>query len=275
MRQERTVIKPEYSWALEWHEIKSNFELLYFFAWRNFKVRYKQTLIGALWAVVRPFTLMVVFTIVFNRGAGIQPDGNVPYAVFSYAGLLFWNYFSQSVSQVSSSLVAYQNIIKKIYFPRLLVPVSTAITGLIDFALSVLIFIGLVIHFDVSIQVLGMVLFIPLLVMTILTVLGVGLFMAALNVRYRDVEQLMPFLVQVLLFITPVIYPVSIVPASWQWILFINPMTAVVEVARYSLLGVGQLNMMGIGISIISCVVAVIAGLLFFKSQERALGDLI
>ena len=275
MRQERTVIKPGYSWALEWQEIKSNFELLYFFTWRNFKVRYKQTAIGALWAVVRPFTLMVVFTIVFNRGAGIQPDGDVPYAVFSYAGLLFWNYFSQSVSQVSSSLVAYQNIIKKIYFPRLLVPVSTAITGLIDFALSVLIFIGLVIHFDVSIQALGLILFIPLLIMSILTVLGVGLFMSALNVRYRDVEQLMPFLVQVLLFVTPVIYPASIVPASWQWVLFLNPMTAVVELSRYSLLGVGELNVMGIGISIISCLVAVIAGLLFFKSQERALGDLI
>lgn len=275
MRQNRTVIKPENSWALEWHEIKSNIELLYFFTWRNFKIRYKQTVIGALWAVVRPFTLMVVFTVVFNRGAGIQSGGDVPYAVFSYAGLLFWNYFSQTVSQVSSSLVAYQNIIKKIYFPRLLVPVSAAITGLIDFSLSVLIFIGLTIYFGITVQFLGVLLFIPLLFLSLLTVLGVGLFTSALNVRYRDVEQLMPFLVQVLLFLTPVIYPVSIVPEAWRWVLFINPMTAVVELSRYSLLGLGEINPLGIAVSVTTCLIALVAGVLFFKSQERALGDLI
>src|SRR5690606_3274031 len=133
----------------------------------------------------------------------------------------------------------------------------------------------LLVYFGVTVQSLGVLLFIPLVLMSILTVLGVGLFMAALNVRYRDVEQLMPFLVQVLLFITPVIYPVSIVPEAWRWVLFINPMTAVVELSRYSLLGIGEVNPLGVTISIISCVLVMVIGLLFFKSQERALGDLI
>lgn len=269
------VITPEQTWALEIKEMRANLQLLYFFTWRNFKIRYKQTFIGAFWAVLRPFILMVVFTVIFYRGAGITSGSDIPYPVFSYAGLLFWTYFSQTVTQVSSSLVTFQDMLKKIYFPRLLVPLSASLTGIIDFAFSTLIFIAITLYYGIAIQPLGVLLFLPLVLASILTVLGVGLFMAALNVRYRDVEQLMPFLVQVLLFVTPVIYPVSTVPANLQWLLYLNPMTGIIEVARYSLLGIGSLDPLGLLISGASCLFALIVGLLFFKSQERKLGDLI
>lgn len=271
---QKIVIKPELTWALEWREIFSRLELLYFFAWRSFKIRYKQTVIGALWAVIRPFILMIVFTVFFNRALNVGTgDDTIPYPVFSYSGLLFWNYFSQTVVQVGGSLVAFQGVISKIYFPRLIVPISTALTGLIDFALSLVIYVGILVYYSVDIQLLGVLLFIPLLIMTFLTIVGVGVFAAALNVRYRDVEQALPFGVQVLLFLTPVIYPVSAIPEAWRWIMYINPISGVIELFRSSLLGVGQLEWHYYAISFVSCLTILILGLWMFKKQERAIGD--
>ena len=277
MNQENqlTHIKPTNSWALEIKELLASRELLYFFTWRNFKIRYKQTIAGALWSVFKPLALMVVFTLIFSRNAEVRGDIDIPYPVFSYAGLLYWNFFSQTVTQVSSSLINYQNIIKKIYFPRVLVPLSTALTGLVDFMLSAGVFSVLLLFYSVDISVYGLLLFLPLALFTLIVVLSVGLFMSALNIRYRDVQQLMPFLVQVLLFITPVIYSVSFVPTNLQWILFVNPMTAVIELSRYSLLGIGSVNPMNILISVFSAGVIMCIGLFFFKNQERNFEDLI
>lgn len=276
MKSNKTVIEPNMSWALEWKEIFSNLELLYFFTWRNFKIRYKQTIVGAAWAIIKPLILMVVFTLFFNRALNVDTGSeNVPYPVFSYAGLLFWNYFSQTTNQVGSSLVSYQGVINKIYFPRLIVPISTALTGVIDFFLAAIIYAGILVYYGITPQILGIVLFIPALIVTFLTIVGLGSFMAALNVRYRDVTQALPFAIQVLLFLTPVIYPVSVVPEAWRWILFLNPMTGVIECIRASMLSLGPLQWDYYSISLASCLFIVIAGFWLFKRQERAIGDYI
>lgn len=270
----KTVITPKENWSLEWKDITHSKELIYFLTWRNFKIRYKQTVIGALWAVLKPFILMVVFTIFFNRVAKIgSGTANLPYPVFSYAGLLFWNYFAQTTNQVGGSLITYQNIIKKIYFPRILVPFSTAVTGLVDMFFALLIYIGILFYYSITPQLLGVFIFIPLIIMTFVTVLGIGIFMAALNVRFRDVEQALPFFIQVAMFITPVIYPVSLVPQTYQWLLYLNPMTGIIELSRVSLLGSGNLHWGYYLISLTSCCVIFTLGLLFFKSQERTIGD--
>lgn len=272
---QKILIKPEQTWALEWKEITSRLELLYFFTWRNFKIRYKQTVIGALWAVIKPFILMVVFTLFFNRALNIETGNeNVPYPVFSYSGLLFWNYFSQTVVQVGGSLVAFQNVISKVYFPRLIIPLSTALTGLIDFGLSLLIYVGILFYYGITPEPLGLILFFPLLLVTLLTVIGIGSFAAALNVRYRDVEQALPFLVQVLLFLTPVIYPVSAIPEGWQWVIYLNPLSGVIELFRNSLLG-GVLQWHYYLISLAACLLILTLGLWMFKRQERSIGDYI
>lgn len=271
----KTVIKPSQSWALEWQEILSRKELLYFFTWRNFKIRYKQTVIGALWAIIKPLVLMVVFTLFFNRALNVETGNeNIPYPIFSYSGLLFWNYFSQTVVQVGGSLVAFQNVISKVYFPRLIIPISTSLTGLIDFGLSLLIFIGLLIYYGIPPEPLGILLFFPLVLVSFLTILGFGSFAAALNVRYRDVEQALPFIVQVLLFLTPVIYPVSAVPESWQWIVYLNPLSGVIELFRNSMFS-GPLLWEYYAISFVSCILIFILGLWMFKKQERSIGDYI
>jgi lipopolysaccharide transport system permease protein len=276
VKRNKIVIEPNVSWALEWKELLSNLELLYFFSWRNFKIRYKQTVIGASWAIIRPFILMVVFTLFFNRALNVETGNtDVPYPVFSYAGLLFWNYFAQTTNQVGTSLVSYQGVINKVYFPRLIVPISTAVTGLIDFFLAFLIYVGILIYYSITPDALGILLFIPALIITFLTVVGVGSFMAALNVRYRDVAQALPFGIQVLLFLTPVIYPVGAIPEQFQWILYLNPITGVIESVRNGMLGLGDMQWGYYAISVGACITFLTIGFALFKRQERAIGDYI
>jgi len=276
MAKPTTVIDSSRNLGLDWRDFIKNRELLYFVTWRNFKIRYKQTLIGAGWAVFRPFALMVVFTAIFKRTGNIAPGyEEIPYPLFLYSGLLFWTYFSQTTNQVGESLLTSQNIIKKIYFPRLIAPVSVAITGLIDFFFSFLIYIGLMAYYGVVPGLSGVLLFLPMVLMSFLAVLGVGSFMTALNVRYRDVRQALPFLIQLMLFLTPVIYSVDFIPQNLQWILFLNPMAGVVETMRGGILGVEAINWGFMSISIASTVVLLTLGLMFFRSQERKVADLI
>ncbi|MDX1765313.1 MAG: ABC transporter permease [Candidatus Saccharimonadales bacterium] len=276
MAKTTTVIDSGRNLGLDWREFLKNRELLYFFTWRNFKIRYKQTLIGAGWAVFRPFALMVVFTAIFQRTGNLAPGyEDIPYPLFLYSGLLFWTYFAQTTTQVGESLLTSQNIIKKIYFPRLIAPVSVAITGLIDFFFSFIIYIGLMAYYGVAPGLLGVLMFLPMVLMSFLAVMGVGSFMTALNVRYRDVRQALPFAIQLLLFLTPVIYSVDFIPQNLQWILFVNPMAGVVEAMRAGILGVEAINWGFLGISVLSLLVILIIGLAFFRSQERKVADLI
>jgi lipopolysaccharide transport system permease protein len=276
MEPQVTYIQPKPKLGLEVGEIWRKRELLFYFIWRNFKIRYKQTAIGAAWALFRPLILMIVFTLLFNRAVGItsgSPD--IPYPLFSYIGLLFWTYFAQTTIQVGDSMVANQNIFTKIYFPRLIIPLSATLTGLIDFFIAAIIYIGLMFYYGIFPTTAGVLLFFPMLLITFITVLGLGSLTAALNVRYRDVSQALPFIMQVLLFLTPVIYPVSSLPENLQWILFLNPITGVIEVMRATLLGLGDINIFHIAISISSSLALLIVGIRVFKREERIFADVV
>lgn len=270
----KTVITPKRSLAEDISEIVQGKELLLFFVWRNFKIRYKQSAVGAGWAVFQPLILMIVFTIFFNRLAGIESgDEAVPYPIFAYAGLLFWNYFAQTVSQASTSLVTFQGVIKKIYFPRLIAPLSTSITGLIDFGFALLVYVGLMFWFGIAPTFVGILLFLPMLLLSFITVFGVGMLLSSINIKYRDVQQALPFFIQAGMFITPVIYPVSLVPERLEWVLFLNPMTGVIESMRAGLLGLGEVPSLNLGLSVFSAVIIFIIGLFFFKRRETEIAD--
>ena len=272
----KTVITPKRSLRAELREIAQQRQLLWYFVRRNFKVRYKQSLIGVGWAILQPLILMIVFTVLFNQLAGIeasQEAPGMPYAVFSYAGLLYWTYFSQTLSQSSTSLVVYQGVIKKIYFPRLMAPLSTSITGLADFFFASLIYVGLLIFYGIAPSLEGVLLFLPMLLLSFVTVFGLGMLLASINIKYRDVQQALPFFIQAGMFITPVIYPVELVPERFEWVLFLNPMTGVIETARAGLLELGSIPWANLGISVASALFIFIIGLYFFRRREAELAD--
>lgn len=276
MRANKIHITPDTSLALEWRELWANRELVKYFTWRNFKVRYKQTVVGAAWAIFKPLIMMVVFTFAFNRIGSVETGSeDVPYTIFAYAGLMFWTYFSQSITQVGASFVSFQNMLKKIYFPRLIVPLSIVLAGLIDFFFSFLVYCGLMWYYEVTPTAMGVVLFLPMVFLTILATLGTGMFAAALNVKYRDVGQILPFLVQAMLFLTPVVYPVNAVPETWQWILFLNPMTGVIDTVQATLLNLHEVKWDLLALSVLSAVLIFILSLDFFRSKEREFADLI
>jgi lipopolysaccharide transport system permease protein len=268
------IIKPKDKISINFREIWHYRELFYFFTWRDIKVRYKQTAIGASWAIVQPFTTMIVFTLFFNKVAGIK-SGNVPYAIFSYTGLLFWNYFSSALTQVSGSFVANQAVITKIYFPRIIIPMSATLLGVVDFFFASIVFGGLAVYYHIVPGGEGLLLVIPMLLLSVLTALGVGTLFAALNVKYRDVSSLVPFVVQIGMFVTPVIYPVSLVPHRFQWILSLNPMSSVIDTMRAGLIHQGSINWAQIGISCVSAAVILWIGLSYFKHTERQFADII
>ncbi|MDE1941266.1 MAG: ABC transporter permease, partial [Patescibacteria group bacterium] len=248
-------------------------ELLYFFTWRDLKVRYKQTFIGAAWAIFQPFVTMVVFSVFFGGLAKIPSDG-VPYPIFVYTGLLFWQFFSAALSSTSNSLVGNQALITKVYFPRLILPVSSVITQLVDFAIAALILLGLMFYYGFMPSLLGIAIVPLLLIITFMASVGGGLFLAAINVKYRDVRYALPFFVQILLFVTPVIYPASIA-GKYSKLLAINPMTGVIQNARAALLGTAPVNWLLLGISAIGCFVLLIVGIYVFKKVERYFADIV
>jgi lipopolysaccharide transport system permease protein len=248
-------------------------ELLHAFVERNIKVRYKQTAIGVAWAVFQPFVTMVIFTLFFGRLAKVPSDG-IPYPVFVYAGLLFWNLFSAALTGTADSMVAAGGLIKKVYFPRLLAPLSAMLTPVIDFAISLLVLFGLMAYYGYRPGWLGLA-FIPALALaTCLATFGLGLFLAALNVKYRDVRYVLPFFIQMLLFLTPVIYPVSLIPERFRWLIMFNPMSGVINVARSSLLGTGAVPWTDLLVSVTVALVLLLAGLAYFRKTERFFADI-
>ena len=267
-------IEPSRSWSFpNLREVWEYRELLYFFAWRDIKVRYKQTVIGGLWAVLQPFFTMIVFTIFFGNLAKIPSEG-VPYPIFSFTALVPWTYFASSVTQVTQSIVVNRNIISKVYFPRAIIPLATVLSGLLDFAIAFSVLVAMMVFYRITPTI--NILLIPLLILLAMsTALGVGLWLAALNALYRDVSFTVPFLVQFWLFATPIAYPTSLIPEAWRPLYGINPMVAVVEGFRLALLngGAGLGSTFVVSISIV--VVLLVSGLLYFRHVDRIFADVV
>jgi len=248
-------------------------ELFYFLVWRNIKVRYKQALLGASWAIIQPFFMMVVFTLFFGKLAKMPSDG-VPYPIFSYAALLPWTYFSQSLNQTGNSLVASQNLITKVYFPRIIIPASFALSGLVDFALASVILFGMMLFYQIPLH-WGMLL-LPLLILPLLMlVLGVGMVFSSLNVKYRDMKHALPFIIQIWLFITPVIYPTSIIPEQFRKFIALNPTVGLIETFRSVLLPGREVDWQLFGISIAITILVLVLGFIFFRKTEKEFADII
>ena len=247
-------------------------ELLYFLTWRDIKVRYKQTALGAAWAIIQPFFSMVVFSLFFGKLAKIPSDG-VPYPIFNYAGLLPWQYFAYSLSQSSNSLVGSANLIRKVYFPRLVIPLSASLGGLVDFGVAFTVLLGMMFYYGVR-PTLGVLLLPFFILLAMVTSLGVGLWLSALNVEYRDIKYIIPFLTQFWMFATPVVYPSSLLSEPWRTLYGLNPMVGVVEGFRWALLGTrppGPMLLVSTGIAVIIFV----SGLVYFRRMERTFADVV
>ncbi len=267
-----TYIRPSRGWvSVNLREIWQYRELLYFLVWRDIKVRYKQTALGAAWAIIQPFFTMVVFSIFFGRLAGIPSDG-VPYPVFAFAALVPWTFFANGLSQSANSLVIDQNLIKKVYFPRLAIPTATVLAGTVDFVLAFLVLLGMMLYFGIT-PTANVVWLPPLLLLALVTSLGVGLWFAALNVQYRDVRYIVPFLVQFWLFATPIAYPSSLLEEPWRTLYGINPMVGVVEGFRWALLGTETAPGPMIAVSAAAAVAILVGGALYFRRMEKTFAD--
>lgn len=263
--------------ALNLRDLWEYRELIYFLTWRDLKVRYKQTLLGFAWVILQPVITMVVFTFLFGNLLNV-PSGDVPYPIFSYAALLPWDYFAGSLQRSSSSLVGSANLISKVYFPRMVIPISGVLSRLVDFAIAFIILIVMMFIYQITPS--WRLLYLPLfLLMAMLTALGFGLWFSALNVRFRDINYLVPFLVQIWMYLTPVIYGSSFIPERFRFLLALNPMTGVVEGFRWALIGdqLGETFTVGLFfyISIAITLVVLISGLIFFRNTERTFADVI
>lgn len=269
-----TTLRPSTGWSPpNLAEIWRYRELLYFLVWRDIKIRYKQTALGASWAILQPFLTMVIFSLFFGELAGIPSEG-IPYPLFAYAGLLPWTYFANSVSQASNSVVANASLITKVYFPRLAVPMSGVLGGIPDFVLSFLVLIGMMIYYGQGFSV--RIAYLPLLlILALLTALAVGVWLAALNVRFRDVKYVVPFLIQSWLFATPVAYSSSLLGEPWRTIYGVNPMVGVVEGFRWALVGTETAPGPIIAVSSVAVLLTLAGGLWFFRRTERNLADII
>lgn len=246
-------------------------DLLYFLVWRDVKVRYKQTVIGVAWAILQPFTTMIIFTVVFGKLAKIPSDG-LPYPVFAYTALLPWGYFSQALNRSGTSLVASSHLITKVYFPRLMIPLAAATTPAVDFAVSFSILLGLMAYYGIT-PTLNL-LYLPFfMLLAILTALSVGLWLSPLNIRFRDVGYIIPFLTQIWMYASPVVYPVSLVPEAWRWAYSLNPMVGVIEGFRWALLGKENPAIAVIGVSASMVLIMFIGGVIFFKRMENTFAD--
>ncbi len=260
-------------WAIPFEELWTTRELLYFFVWRDIKIRYKQTAIGAAWAVLQPLLAMIVFTLFFGRLAHIPSDG-LPYAIFYYSALLPWMYFASSLQNATSKIVENQNVITKVYFPRLMLPISAVVAGLVDFAISFGMFVVFMIYY--AVRPTWALLYFPLfLLLALVTALGAGLWLSALNAIYRDVRYVVPFLIQFWLFASPVAYSSSLVPAKWRWLYGFNPMAGVIEGFRWSLTGHGVAPGRMLLTSSLVAVAGLISGLLYFQRMETTIADVV
>ena len=268
-----TVIEPPKGWRmLDWRELWAYRELLWVLTARDVKVRYKQTVLGAAWAVIRPFTTMVIFSVVFGQLAKMPSDG-FPYPVFVYAGLLPWTFFAGAIGASGQSLVGSAHLVSKVYFPRLIIPLSSVGAGLVDLLVSTVILLLMMLWYGVGWSP-NLVAAPLLLAAVVFTALGVGTLLSALTVAYRDFTHLTPFVVQIWMYITPVIFPVSLVPQQWQWLLYLNPMTGLVEGFRSAFLG-KPFDLTGLGISCAIALALFAIGVAYFEKVERRFADII
>lgn len=273
-QREPIIISPDRSWArVDFREIWDYRELLFFLALRDIKVRYRQTVFGIAWAIIQPFCTMLVFSLFFGRLAKIPSDG-VPYPIFSFAAMVPWAFFANAVSQSSDSLVGSANLISKVYFPRVLIPLAVMLSGLVDFLVAFVLMLVMMVYFQIfpTLQIIWL----PgLLLLAVITALGAGLWLSALNVQFRDVRYALPFMVQIWLFITPVAYPSSLLPEPWRTFYGINPMAGVVEGFRWALLGTATAPGPIIAVSSLFSLILLVSGLLYFHRMEKSFADII
>lgn len=267
------VVEPRKGLSLRLKELWEYRDLLYFLVWRDIKVRYKQTALGAAWAILQPLLATIVFSIFFGRLAKVPSDG-IPYPVFAYVGFLPWQLFAYSLTESTNSLVTNQNLIRKVYFPRLLVPLSAVLAGLVDFAIAFMVLLALLLKYGIvpkaSIVVLPV-----FLLLAVASALAVGLWLSALNVQYRDVRYTIPFLTQLWMFATPVVYPSSLIPARWRSLYGLNPMAGVVEGFRWAMLGKSGNPGLLIWVSAAVVVLMLIGGLIYFRRMESTFADIV
>ncbi len=267
------VITPRRGWlSINWQEIWRYRELLYFLTWRDVMIRYKQTALGIFWAFLQPFLKLVVFSVVFGRLAGINYEG-YPAPIYIFAGLLPWQFFSEALNQSANSVVGSAGLITKVYFPRLIIPLSSIGAGLVDFAISFVILLGLMIHYGTPVTAATLMV-LPLVVLTILAALGAGILLSSLTVAYRDFRHAVPFGLQIWMFLTPVIYPVKIFPAKWQWLVSLNPMTGIVDAYRSAILG-KPFAWDNLAISLTVAAVMFLFGLFYFRRTEAHFADIV
>jgi lipopolysaccharide transport system permease protein len=267
-------IRPSTGWvSLKLDELWQYRELLYFLVWRDIKVRYKQTTLGATWAIIQPFFTMVVFSLFFGKLAKIPSDG-IPYPIFSFTALVPWTFFSTGLTQASNSLVGSSQLITKVYFPRLIIPIATVLSGIVDFALAFLVLLGMMVYYGIypTLSVLWLPLF---LLLAFVISLGVGLWLSALNVQYRDVRYVVPFITQLWLFATPAAYPSSMLPQPWRTIFGLNPMVGVVEGFRWALLRSNNAPRPIIIVSSLAAIIILVSGAFYFRRTEKTFADLV
>ena len=266
------ITPPDRWWVLPFGELWEYRELLYFFVWRDIKVRYKQTAIGAAWAVLQPFLTMLIFSLFFGKLAHIPSEG-LPYPIFYYSALLPWTYFATSLQNATNTIVDNQRVITKVYFPRLTLPLSSVLSGLVDFGVSFLMFVAMMLYYGMRPRAL---LWLPVfLLLAVLTALGVGLWLSALNAIYRDVKYVITFLIQFWMFASPVAYPGSLVPAKWRWLYGLNPMAGVIEGFRWSLAGSGKAPGRLILASSGMVLLILLGGIAYFQKMEATVSDVV
>jgi len=269
-----TVIEPSRGWvALQLNQLWRYRELLYFLVWRDVKVRYKQTALGIAWVVLQPLATTLIFTVIFGNLAKM-PSDNLPYAVFALAGLVPWNYFSAAFSRGGSSLIGNASLISKVYFPRLIIPISAVLGGLVDVAVVLGLVFGLMLFYGIVPS--SMIVTLPFfLLLAVAAALAISLWLAALNVQYRDVGYLIPFLAQFWLYATPVVYPASLIPEPWRVLYSVNPMVGAVEGFRWALFGAGHAPWQCVAVSVVTITVLLVSGLFFFRRMEKIFADVV
>lgn len=268
-----TIIQPSRGLlSLKLGELWRYRELLYFLTWRDVKVRYKQAVLGFLWAFIQPFLKMIVFSIIFGGLAKMDSEG-FPYPIFLYAGLLPWQFFADAVNRSGQSIVSGANLITKVYFPRLIMPVASVGACLVDFAVSFGILIGMMFYYHM-IPNLSTLMVLPLVLVTILSALGIGVLVSALNTAYRDFRYALPFLVQIWMYLTPVVYPVTLIPERFRWVILLNPMAGIVDAYRSAILG-KPFAWGNLGISLGIATVMFLIGLAYFRKTERYFADIV
>jgi lipopolysaccharide transport system permease protein len=268
-----TLIRPSRGWvALNLRDLWQYRELLYFLTWRDIKVRYKQTILGAAWAVLQPFFTMVVFSVFFGRLAGVPSDG-IPYPIFAYCALVPWSFFAGALDRAGNSLVGSANLITKVYFPRLAIPLSAVLAGLLDFGIAFVVLLAMMLYYGI-VPTAAVITLPLLLLLAVVTALAMGLWLSALNVQYRDVRYTIPFLTQFWLFATPIAYSSSLVPEQWRDLYGLNPMAGVVEGFRWALLGKEPPGPL-MAVSAMVVVVLLVGGLYYFRRMEKTFADVV